>query len=493
MKPLHPQTARAHCELLRELIELERSGQFDLALQELRGIWDNTTEQPNVENLDASLTAETYLRCGALIGFLGHARQIPTAQDRSKNLLTEARSIFLEIYDPEKLAECENYLALAYWRTGEINEAQSWVEEAQSREFSDQSLVSLYSFVIRDLILLSQKKFVEVCSSFRILEKLFEGRADDFLTGSLYNNFGIAAKNLGDTVGALGALEKARDCFVASGNKIQIALAENNLSQLYKSQHRFPLAHAAIDRATQLFKEIKDRTREGFSLDTKALIYFDEGKFTEALKAVDRAIAILGRSENYAYLTETIATKARIQLFSNDFSTATLTLLEAVELAKIRISEDAAILLIREFEQSLQERNTTKEPHDVASKLERSGLASEDLKLVLPTSLAHYDDYQGIWISNSDLEQYGLSRGSLAIVVPDKVGRGDLIALIELSSDLVSCGLYDSDFGIVCLEALGSEPQLFDESNVKILGKIVGVCKAEKNHDGTLEVIPLDP
>ena len=490
MNPLHPQAARAHSELLRALIGLERSGQFDLALQELRGIWDDTTEQPNVDNLDTPMTAETYLRCGALIGFLGHVRQIPTAQERSKNLLTEARSIFLEIYDPEKLAECENYLALAYWRTGEIKEAQSWIEEAQSRTLSEQSLVSLYSFVIRDLVLLSQKKYFEVSASFPELERLFEGKADDFLTGSLYNNFGIATKNLGDTAGALDALEKARDCFVASGNKIQIALAENNISQLYEAQRRFSLAHASIDRATQLFNEIKDRTREGFSLDTKALIYFTEGKYAEALETVERAIAILERSENYAYLVETIATKARIQLFSNDFSTATLTLLEAVELAKIRISEETAMRLIREFEQSLQDRNAAKESHhaeDVQSRI----ASDDDLKLVLPTALAHYDGYQGIWISNSDLEQYGLARGSLAIVVPQNVRRGDLVALVELSSDLVSCGLYDCDFGIVCLEALGSEPQLFDESDVKILGKIVGVCRAEKNPDGTLEVVPL--
>jgi tetratricopeptide (TPR) repeat protein len=489
MNPLRPLTARAHSELLRELIGLERSGQFDLAFQELRGVWDNTAEQPNVDNLDAPLAAETYLRCGALIGFLGHVRQIPTAQERSKNLLTKARTIFLEVYDLGKIAECENYLALAYWRTGEINEAQSWVEEAQSHELSEESHVALYSFVIRDLILLSQKKFVEVSANFAILEKVFESRADDFLIGSLYNNFGVAAKNLGNAVGALNALEKARDFFTASGNKIQIALAENNLSQLYKDQRLFARAHASIDRATQLFKEIKDRTREGFSLDTKALIFFDQGKFKEALQTVDKAIGILGLSENYAYLTETIATKARIQLFSNDFSTATLTLLEAVDLAKVRIGEKAAMNLISDFEQSLKQRNEEKKP--AQDQVERAGIASDDLQLVLPKSLSHYEDYQGIWISNSDLEQYGLARGSLAIVVRDKVRRGDLIALIELSSDLVSCGLYDSDFGIVCLEALGSEPQLFDESDVKILGKIVGVCKKEKNTDGTLEVLAL--
>ena len=111
---------------------------------------------------------------------------------------------------------------------------------------------------------------------------------------------------------------------------------------------------------------------------------------------------------------------------------------------------------------------------------------------VLPPSIAHYDDYQGIWISNSDLEPYGLARGSLAIVVPEEIRRGDLVALTEVDSDSVSCGFYDCDFGIVCLEAGGSEPQLFDKSNVRLLGRIVGVSNAKKNADGTMEVRPLN-
>jgi hypothetical protein len=76
--------------------------------------------------------------------------------------------------------------------------------------------------------------------------------------------------------------------------------------------------------------------------------------------------------------------------------------------------------------------------------------------------------------------------------VSEKIRRGDLVALVELKTDLVSCGFYDSDFGIVCLEAGGSEPQLFDKADVKILGKIVGVSNAEKNADGSMEVLPLD-
>ena len=336
MKSRHPQKARAHGELVRELFALERSGLFEQALAELRGIWDDTTSDPNVEGLDARITADIYLRCGALIGFLGHSRQIPSAQERSKNLLTKARSAFLEIYQPEKIAECENYIALAYWRTGEINEAESWIEEAQSHELAETCDTRLYSHVIRNLILLSQKKFAEICENFSVLHRTFLENADSFLSGNFYMNFAIAARNIGNIATSLNALCQARDFFARAGNKVQTAMAENNLCYLYKSERKFVEAHAAIDRATDLFRQVGYRTREGFSLDSKALAFFDEGRYEEALETVEQGIAILRKSENFGYLTETIATKAKIQLFSSDFSTATLTLLEAVELAKIR-------------------------------------------------------------------------------------------------------------------------------------------------------------
>jgi hypothetical protein len=78
------------------------------------------------------------------------------------------------------------------------------------------------------------------------------------------------------------------------------------------------------------------------------------------------------------------------------------------------------------------------------------------------------------------------------VVVPAAVRRGDLVALIEIENDAVSCGFYDADFGIICLEAGGSEPQLFDKSDVKILGKIIGVCSSGRNADGTMDVLPLN-
>ena len=489
MTSLSPQTGRAHGELLRELFSLERCGQFEQAMAELRGIWDDLALEPNVGSLDARVAAEVFLRCGALVGFLGHSRQIPSAQERSKNLLTKARTMFLDDYRIEKLAECENYLALAYWRTGEINEAESWIEQSRSHELPAVSDARLYSHVILDLIRLSQKRFQDIYAGFAKKEKLFVEYADGFLAGNFYMNYGIAAKNIGQISRSLSALQTARDLFASAHNKVQVAMAENNLSQVFKSERRFGEAHSAIDEATRLFREIGDRTREGFSLDTKASIYFEEGKYNDALATVDQGIAILSTSENYGYLTETIATKARIQLFSADFATATLTLSHAVEIAKVRISEETAVRLIREFEAALYHRDARRaRPLEAVA----TELTAGDLKLVLPASIAHYDDYQGFWINNSDLESYGLTRGSLAIVVAEEIRRGDLVALAEVNSDLVSCGFYDSDFGIVCLEVGSGDPQLFDRSSVRILGKIVGVTDARKNADGTMDVRALN-
>ena len=70
--------------------------------------------------------------------------------------------------------------------------------------------------------------------------------------------------------------------------------------------------------------------------------------------------------------------------------------------------------------------------------------------------------------------------------------RGDLVAINEIATDSVLCGFYDSDFGLVCLEGIDEEPRLFDESEIEILGKIVGVGKSDKNSKGKINVEPIN-
>lgn len=470
--------------LINELFKLERCGKYDEALAELRDIWEDTTTFPNVDDFEPRIAAEIILRCGSLIGFLGHNKQLPNAQEKSKNLITEAHQRFLDIYDIEKIAECENYLALAYWRTGELVEAQTWIEESLSRNLPDSSTIKIYSYIIESKIDFANKKFENICQKFVSLKDDFLNFADDGLKGDFFNHYGLVLRNLGKTAEALEKYKLARIYHQKSGHQIYLGTVENNLAYLYKSEKDFINAHQSIDNATEIFGEIKDKTRIGFSLDTKAQIYFAEQNYIDALKTVERAIKILQKSENSGYLVETYLTKTKILLSLDDFSAATFCLFDAVQIAKTHISEETAKNLVKEFEAEILKKST----QQITQTFTEKELVSGDLELVLPLSISHYGQYQAIRIKNTHLEQIGLKQNSLAIVVDDEVKRGDLAAILQISDESVYCGFYDADFGIVCLEGIDSEPQLLDESEIKILGKIVGVCDSEKNSDGKIIV-----
>jgi tetratricopeptide (TPR) repeat protein len=488
MKTLHTQATL----LFRKLLKLERSGRYDDALAELRDIWKDTTTFPDVANFEPRAAAEIVLRCGSLIGFLGHTKQILNSQEKSKNLLSEARTRFLDIYDVEKIAECENYLALAYWRTGELVEADTWIEQALLHNLPNSNKIRLYSFIIKCLISFQPGKYDENISLLKSLENDFVNFGCNNLKGDFYNHYGLNLRKIGKLPEALKKYKLAKQFHIKSGHQTSLATIENNTAYLYKAQNKFAEALEAINNATRIFNRIKDKTREGFSLDTKAQIHFAERKLEEALKTSDEAIAILAKSENKVYLVESYLTKAKTLIYLDDndnYATATLCLSEAIQVARVSISEEAAKDLVRQFEKTKQEK-ISPVVEEIFAPEESLG---ENLELVLPPEISHYSDFQGIWIKNNHLEEVGLRRNSLAIVVQEEIKRGDLVAIAEIANDSVSCGFYDSAFGLVCVEGDNAEVQLFDDKDVRIIGKIVGVCKSEKSPDGKMIVEAIKP
>lgn len=471
------------------LLQLERCGRYNEAIQALGEIWQDKSAFPDTSGLDRCEAAEIILRCGSLIGFLGHNEQIPDSQEKSKNLLTEAHRRFLDIYDVEKIAECENYLALAYWRSGELGEAETWVDEALSRSLPESSFVRLYAVITKSGNLLTGRKYEEAVELLEANETACLRHGDECLKGDLYNHLGLALKNLGRIPEALASFESAREHHWRSGHMIYLGTVENNIAQLCRMQGEFRKAHRAIDNSSEIFRKIKADARYGFSLDTKALIYLEQGLYKEALETVDQAIEILGRGENAEFLVETWATRIRIQIRQNRIADAALTLSEAVHVARTKISETKARSLTEDFARAVSE---TRVPVITAIHTEKE---SEDgrIELVLPPELSHHRDIQGVWIKNAYLEEAGLKRDSLAVVAPGKVGRGDLIAVLEHETQAVVCGFYDYDFGILCLERSGGEPQLYNENEIEILGRIVGVADQRGETEGRMQVRPLEP
>lgn len=484
METLRAQSEEQPIALAKKLFELERCGRYEKALSEAKKIWNDISKLPQVEVFEAKDAAELLLRCGALIGFIGHQNKIPNAQSKSRYLLTKAKQRFSELCEAEKAAECEVYLALAYWRTGELNEAKTWIEETLSHELPISNYAVLYAHIAKCLIFIAENKYSQLIVHLKILENDFLRFSDNCLRGDFYNSLGIAFNEIGNQTEALKCSESALHFHIKSGHKIYLGTVENNLAQIYKLQKDFVKAHEMVDCATKTFKQIKDRTREGFSLDTKAQIFLHESKFNDALKTVEKALKILSKSENKAYLVETMLTKVKCLVFLDDFVAATLLLTEAVQIARINIGEDAAVNLVKEFERAVQAKNSPAANPNSA----KTATDEEVLDFLLPAEISHYDGIHVVKIQRDLWESVGLKSGSLAIVGVTKVKRGDLVAIEENDPDSVLLGYYDADFGIVCLETGDSEPELFDENEVKILGKVVGVCNFEKNARGQLIV-----
>lgn len=341
---------------LNKVIEAEQKGQYEKAFASLSPFWNVTSKFPITNDLTAVESAELFLRCGGVIGFLGNSKQITNAQEISKDLLTEARFHFLSLYDFEKIAECENYLALAYWRTGELVEAADWLRESFSRDLPESSSIRLYSYIIDGLLNIDKKKYDEIVVKSQKLESSFEKYADDFLKGCFNNQIGIAYKNLGMKYSALTHLKLAREYFQTVDHKVYCGVTENNLAQFFHSEGNFVEAHNSANSAKKIFQQLGDKTREGFSLETRAQIFCAEGKFDKALKSINEAIELLEKGESYRNLVDSYRTKIKILIALNKISDALTVMTAAHNLAALHIAQELALEIIENTAALIQEK-----------------------------------------------------------------------------------------------------------------------------------------
>ena len=471
-----------------ELLALEKSGEYDIALEQVRSFWTDWNTIPSFLESESNIEAELILRCGSLLGFLGHVRQTSNAQETSRDLLTEAHRRFTRLDNDKKAGECENYLALSYWRTGEFSEAETFVAASLARNLPDSSHIRLYSVLIQAMIYDVTDRSSLVVDQLNNAREQFLEYADAYLLGNFFTNLGLALKNTGRTQEAIDNLESGRRYYRDCGHQIYLGIVENNLAQVYKREARFFEAHKAVEGAIRIYEDLGDRARKGSSLDTKAQIFFEEGEYKQGLETIDQALAILESGENTAYLTEAHFTKAKLLVLLDQLAAASGSLYDAMQLARTNVGVEAGERLAKEFEIVVRKKSL---PQDLETQM-RNKIYEGDMELILPPSLSNYDDYQVIRIRNSHLEQIGINKDSLAVVVEDTIKRGDLVALTEIADDAVICGFYDYFAGIVSITGMTSETLLFKSEEVKLVGKIIGVGDREPGSDGMIHIKPVE-
>lgn len=115
------QRAELRCEVARDF---ENRGEYIEARKVLGDHWNCIGEHPKVEGLQRSTAADVLLRAGVLTGWIGSKNRLTEAQEIAKDLISESRAIYEARHAKKKIAEAQTEIALCYWRTGEINEAQ---------------------------------------------------------------------------------------------------------------------------------------------------------------------------------------------------------------------------------------------------------------------------------------------------------------------------------------------------------------------------------
>jgi tetratricopeptide (TPR) repeat protein len=294
---------------LSEALEAEMSGNHSLAFDLLSPFWKDFNETPNTEGLSEEAAAEVFLRCGSVAGFLGRSKRIKNAQEISRKLLNEALSRYEELGIDEKIAECENHLALTFERSGLIAEARPHLQNALSKNISETHPTRLYSHIIDSLLNLAESKDQEIVDDSIYLENIFREYANFLYKGSFYNNFGLGLKNLGRTDEALEKLLTARYYFTKAEHFVYCGLLENNLARLYCSEDRFVEAHHFAQKAENTFKLVGDISRRGFSLNTRANIFLAEENYEDALDFADKALAFWKMTKTSYILSKHIKPK----------------------------------------------------------------------------------------------------------------------------------------------------------------------------------------
>lgn len=115
------------CRVAAELIHI---GKYEDAREALGQLWQGIGNRPNLRRLLTGGAAEVLLQCGVLSGWLGSVRQVPDAQEKAKDLLTEALRKFKSQGRGVKVSEAQYELGLCYWRAGAYDEARVILDEA---------------------------------------------------------------------------------------------------------------------------------------------------------------------------------------------------------------------------------------------------------------------------------------------------------------------------------------------------------------------------
>jgi len=302
-------------------------GQYEAAHEALGDLWQGIGHHPNLKGLGEMVAAEVLLQAGALSGWIGSSKQVQGAQASAKDLISESISLFEALGETARMAAARSELALCYWREGAYDEARVLLTHA---------LNDLTETVQRAKILLRLAtvefwagRYNDALAILKDNTHIFDEGLSHALIGSFHNHLAAVLKQLGVMEGRHDYLDRAIIEYTAAiyhqekaGHERYRATNENNLANLLRKMGRYRQAHDHLDRAGAVLRRLNDAGLLAQVDETRARVFIDEKKYTEAERVIDRAVRTLETGGAAALLSEALTTQglAWARLGKNDNS-----------------------------------------------------------------------------------------------------------------------------------------------------------------------------
>ena len=354
-------------ELRQELVtrctkadELIYAGRYEEAREVLGAVWRGVGVRPDVHGYSPELTAEALLRCGSLSGFLGHAH-VKDVQERAKDLLTEALHIFQTLDLRAKVSEAQYELGVCYWREGAFEEARIILDEARTEATTEQHGKIVIG---RALVEIFSGRYEEAQHILIEARLLFEN-ASHALKGRWHGHLGLALRRMAQ--GRIEFLDKAIIEFTAAiyhyeqaGHERYCGSNLNNLAMLLYKLGRYQEAHEHLNRASQIFRRLKDPGTAAQVAETRARVLLAEERYEESRLVITEVVDTFEKSGEQGLLADALRVKATIEARQMDYDKSSETFRRSINTAEnagaLSIAGSAAVSMIEELGERLSER-----------------------------------------------------------------------------------------------------------------------------------------
>ena len=330
--------ARLACALAKKF---EKVGEYEAAYEVLSAFWPRREEPPTLEDLDEPAKADLLLRVGSLAGWLGGSNQSETSQETAKNLITNAIEIFESIGDLRRAAEGRGDLALCYWREGSYDEARVHLATALETVANESSELKAILLIRAGIVEVWSCRLHEALRLYNSAAPLVEQSENDALKGSFHMEYALLFRRLAVAESRSeffdqALIENAAASFYheKAGNTRYLARVENNLGFLYFTIGRYQDAHYHLDRARDLFLQLKDVGTAAQVDETRARTLLAEGSLKNAERTIKAAVRVLEKGGQQAVLAEALTTQGIIAARTGNQARAGLLLQRAIVIAE---------------------------------------------------------------------------------------------------------------------------------------------------------------